>query len=153
MKYIKYLRHLLFWFPLLTLTGVSLLIMYHTKFISNIYSNNFNKQLLWFLIGYAILSLSKLLPIKKIFKYSKYLYIIGIILLILVLLLGSNINGSKAWLTIGIIRFQPSELMKLFYTCYLTHLITEEQTFSFKEELALLTKIIILFFLIIFLSN
>ena len=120
MKYNKFLKHLSFWFPLLTLTSISLLIMYHTKYISNIYENNFIKQIIWFSIGYGILSLSKLLPIKSIFKYSKYLYLLGIISLILVLLIGNSINGSKAWLSIGPISFQPSEIMKLFYTMYIT---------------------------------
>lgn len=145
MKHIKYLRHLLFWTSLLILTSISLLIMYHTKFISNIYENNFNKQIIWFLIGYAILSLSKIIPIKKIFKYSLYLYLIGLIFLILVLLIGTNINGSKAWLNIGFISFQPSELMKLFYTIYLVHLTQNTKTFNYKEELLLLTKILIIF--------
>ena len=145
MKYNKFLKHLSFWFPLLTLTSISLLIMYHTKYISNIYENNFIKQIIWFSIGYGILSLSKLLPIKSIFKYSKYLYLLGIISLILVLLIGNSINGSKAWLSIGPISFQPSEIMKLFYTCYLTHLVCNTKTFNAFEELSLLIKVFLLF--------
>ncbi len=43
------------------------------------------------------------------------LYGIGILFLILVLLVGTEINNSRRWIVFGgIIRFQPSELMKVF---------------------------------------
>ena len=145
MKRICHLKHLLFWISILTLTTVSLLIMYHTKFISNIYENNFTRQIIWFTIGYAILSLSKIIPSNKVFKYSKYLYVVGIMLLIMVLMIGKSINGSRAWISIGFISFQPSELMKLFYTCYLSYFITINKTFNLKEEILLIIKIGILF--------
>ena len=116
MKHLWKLNHLFFWISMLTLTAVSLLIMYHTKYISNIYENNFIRQIIWFCIGYAIIALCKIIPSNILFKHSKYLYIFGVFLLLLVLIVGKSINGSKAWLSIGWLSFQPSELMKLFYT-------------------------------------
>lgn len=41
------------------------------------------------------------------------LYFISLSLLVLVLLIGSTINGAKAWFNLGIVSFEPSDLMKL----------------------------------------
>lgn len=43
------------------------------------------------------------------------LYAVGIVLLILVLIVGTEVNNSKRWIVFGeMARFQPSELMKVF---------------------------------------
>ncbi|CEH30159.1 cell division protein FtsW [Aneurinibacillus migulanus] len=47
-------------------------------------------------------------------NYSYLLYGIGLLLLISVLLFGETINGSKRWVGFGPMKFQPSELFKLF---------------------------------------
>lgn len=44
---------------------------------------------------------------------SIIIYVIGIILLLLVMAKGMDINGSKRWLNIGFMAFQPSEIMKI----------------------------------------
>ncbi len=44
---------------------------------------------------------------------SPWLYGVTAVLLILVLLLGDAAKGAQRWLDLGVIRFQPSELMKL----------------------------------------
>ncbi len=45
--------------------------------------------------------------------FAPWLYAFGLILLVLVLLLGDTAKGAQRWLDLGVIRFQPSELMKL----------------------------------------
>lgn len=45
--------------------------------------------------------------------WAPYLFIIGIILLLGVLFFGVSSKGAQRWLDLGIIRFQPSELLKL----------------------------------------
>lgn len=44
--------------------------------------------------------------------WTPWLYLAGIALLLLVLVLGEG-RGAKRWLDLGVIRFQPSEVMKL----------------------------------------
>jgi cell division protein FtsW len=53
-------------------------------------------------------------------KYSPYLFLVGAVLLILVLIpgVGKSVNGSRRWLSLVIINLQPSELMKLFAVLY-----------------------------------
>lgn len=48
------------------------------------------------------------------------LYLIAIILLVAVLIVGRDINGSKRWIGFGVINLQASELAKLFMIIYLS---------------------------------
>ncbi|HLP98339.1 MAG TPA: putative lipid II flippase FtsW [Sideroxyarcus sp.] len=60
------------------------------------------------------------IPTQMWQKYAPYLFLIGVVLLLLVLLpgVGKAVNGSRRWLSLGIINLQPSELMKLFAVLY-----------------------------------
>jgi rod shape determining protein RodA len=46
-------------------------------------------------------------------RAAPWLYVVGILLLVAVDAIGHNSKGATRWLDIGIIRFQPSEVMKL----------------------------------------
>ena len=52
-------------------------------------------------------------------KYNPILLFAGIILLIVVLLVGREVNGSVRWLSWGYFNMQPSELVKLFMVLYM----------------------------------
>jgi len=45
---------------------------------------------------------------------SVLLYVTGLVLLLAVILKGMDLNGSKRWLNLGFMAFQPSEMMKVF---------------------------------------
>ncbi|MDD4912731.1 MAG: putative lipid II flippase FtsW [Sideroxydans sp.] len=53
-------------------------------------------------------------------KYAPYLFLLGVVLLLLVLIpgIGKVVNGSRRWLSLMIFNLQPSELMKLFAVLY-----------------------------------
>ena len=53
------------------------------------------------------------LPVSFLRFWSPIIYVIGVILLILVLAVGDIGKGAQRWLDIGVLRFQPSEMMKL----------------------------------------
>lgn len=53
------------------------------------------------------------IPPKYFAKASTYLYIIGVILLVLVELFGDISKGAQRWLNLGIVRIQPSEFFKV----------------------------------------
>jgi rod shape determining protein RodA len=46
-------------------------------------------------------------------RWSPVLFILGTIMLIAVLLVGTKVLGAQRWLDLGLFRFQPSEMMKL----------------------------------------
>jgi len=62
------------------------------------------------LIGLFVMSNTK--P-KIIFSYTPFIFIAGVILLIWVKFFGLESNGAQRWIDIGILKFQPSEIMKL----------------------------------------
>ncbi len=61
-----------------------------------------------------------LIPINFWQKFASTFFVIGILLLIVVLVpgIGKTVNGSQRWIPIGIMNFQPSELVKLFTIIY-----------------------------------
>jgi len=57
-------------------------------------------------------------------KIAPVLYFLGVFLLLMVLLVGVVKGGSKRWLLIGAIQFQPSELVKIFIVIILARIFT-----------------------------
>lgn len=59
-------------------------------------------------------------PLRAWQKMAPYLFIAGIVLLVIVLIpgVGREVNGSKRWISLFVVNFQPSELMKLFAVLY-----------------------------------
>ncbi|MFT7688516.1 MAG: rod shape determining protein RodA, partial [Candidatus Azotimanducaceae bacterium] len=67
-------------------------------------------------IAIAFVVMGVMAQISPIFylRLAPWLYIVGLILLVVVLFYGYSVNGSQRWLRIpGLFTFQPSELMKL----------------------------------------
>jgi rod shape determining protein RodA len=52
-------------------------------------------------------------PPQTLMRFAWPSYVVGILLLIAVAAFGETVNGAKRWLHVGIVRFQPSEMMKL----------------------------------------
>ncbi|WP_081686911.1 putative lipid II flippase FtsW [Chitinilyticum litopenaei] len=65
------------------------------------------------LVGFSIAS-------KHWQDYAPMLFLLGVFLLILVLIpgIGREVNGSRRWLSLGVVNLQPSELMKFFVVLY-----------------------------------
>ena len=52
-------------------------------------------------------------PPQTLSRVALPLYAAGVVMLVGVALFGVVVNGSRRWLDLGVIRFQPSELMKI----------------------------------------
>jgi cell division protein FtsW len=59
-------------------------------------------------------------PLRGWQKLSPWLFLAGIVLLVLVLIpgVGREVNGSQRWLSLGVANLQPSEFMKLIVVMY-----------------------------------
>src|SRR5205807_2145923 len=53
------------------------------------------------------------IPPQTIARAAVPLYLVAVVMLIGVAVFGTTINGSGRWLNLGVVRFQPSELMKI----------------------------------------
>lgn len=65
------------------------------------------------LIGFIVMAIVAQAPSEIYRAAAPWLYGVTAILLILTLMLGATAKGAQRWLDLGIVRFQPSELMKL----------------------------------------
>ncbi len=59
-------------------------------------------------------------PMQVWQKYIAYLFMIGVLLLILVLVpgIGHEVNGSQRWISLYVVNIQPSEYIKFFMVLY-----------------------------------
>ncbi len=87
-----------------------------------------------------------LTPISTWQKSGQWLFIVGLVLLVIVLIpgLGVKVNGSTRWLSIGGMRIQVSELVKYFAVIYMAGYVTRHQK-SIRESVFGLFKPFLLF--------
>ena len=71
------------------------------------------------------------IPLKVWDRISPLIFGITIVLLILVLIpgLGHAVKGSRRWIPLGLLNFQPSELMKLACVLFVAHYTVRRQEF------------------------
>jgi rod shape determining protein RodA len=70
-------------------------------------------QILRFGMAFILMLLVAQVPPARLERWSIWIYLLGIILLVLVLNFGTVSKGAQRWLSFGGASFQPSELMKL----------------------------------------
>lgn len=66
-------------------------------------------------VGVAVIVMMAIaqIPTKFLRLWAPWLFVAGLFLLVLVLVIGEIGKGAQRWLDVGILRFQPSEIMKL----------------------------------------
>ena len=96
------------------------------------------KQLLWMGLGLALFAVASRVEVERLRSWIFPAVCLIFALLIGVLLFGTEINGSRRWLRLGPMTFQPSELAKLFTVVYFSHYIAKkgERLADFSEGLA-----------------
>lgn len=79
------------------------------------------RQLIFAVIGLAIMGLTMKFPYHNWKKFSLWLVISSLVLLILVLFVAKDVKGAARWLDLGFTKFQPSEYAKLSIILILAH--------------------------------
>ena len=137
--------------PLFCFMIISIISIFSSQFLlSTSYNTLYIKQILWYVIGFIFIFLIYKIDRNFIYKYIDIIYIFFNILLFLVLFLGSETNGSKCWFSIPFIgSFQPSEFMKVVLIIMLSKILNKYKNMkkTFKNELLLITKCIIITFI------
>ncbi|ADN00044.1 MULTISPECIES: cell division protein FtsW [Dickeya] len=59
-------------------------------------------------------------PMEVWQRYSVVLLLASLVMLLIVLVVGSSVNGASRWISLGPLRIQPAELSKLSLFCYLS---------------------------------
>ena len=105
------------------LSSLGLLILYSSSGGS---MNLVYKQLIHLGLATSVMLIIAQIPPILFLRSAPILIILGIILLILVLFFGSSGGGAQRWLDIGIIRFQPSEIMKIIVPITIAAILSEK---------------------------
>lgn len=71
------------------------------------------RQLVRLGIAFGAMALVAQLRPQWLWRWSPWLYGVGLLLLVAVLIAGDVGKGAQRWLDLGFVRFQPSEMMKL----------------------------------------
>ena len=88
----------------------------------------YSKQMLW--IGTSIVLATVILLIDSgiIQHYAYFFYLFCLLLMILVIFIGAEINGAKSWIKIGSFSIQPTEFMKVATALAMAKFMQEGKT-------------------------
>ena len=87
-----------------------------------------NTQLLWVTLGFLFFTVPcASIDYRNYARFGHIIYAAGIGLLILVLIIGAEFNGSKRWISFGFFSMQPSELMKIAVVIFIAKYFSERE--------------------------
>lgn len=95
---------------ILLLCGAGLIILYSASGQS---LHTIEMQTTRILFSLLVLFMMAQIPPATLQRVTPFLYLFGLTLLIIVLFIGHIGKGAQRWVNVGIMRFQPAEIMKL----------------------------------------
>lgn len=138
--------------PLIIFAIISITTVYSAQNLLPEYSSNlYLKQLIWYVLGFGIAYFIMFIGNKFFYNSAYILYVINVILLILVLFFGKEVNNSKCWFELGFFSLQPSEFMKVILILTLSRMIndfnTEYDNPSVETEFKFILKVMLIVFI------
>lgn len=111
--------------PIFIMAIISILTIYSAMtYTSSELGNLALRQGLWYGIGILLVLFLLRMKNEYLYRHTIFLYVLGNILLVGLLLFAEPVNNSKCWFTIpGIGSIQPSEFMKIFLMLMLATMI------------------------------
>ena len=115
-----------------------------SEFLLTSVQNNFTRQLLWMTVCLGVSAIALTLPVR-FYQYGAY-PIYGLVLLMLVLALvgGHEVNGARSWLRIGPLQIQVSELAKVGTVLAVAQLLSARRRSANSVRYALLAVLLII---------
>lgn len=123
---------------ILVITGIGLV---------NLYSAGYNRtpegvtpiyirQVYWVLVGLGLMLLTLVYDYRHLERLAYPLYFLSLVLLVAVMVAGKTVSGSKRWLVLGPLSFQPTELLKISLILVLARLANrrpDQSPLKFRE--------------------
>ncbi len=102
---------------------------YYALYQKDVYNSDyyFIKEIIWSIVGTVGMIITMSIDYHNYKKLTPLLVIITLVLLVLVLFIGADINGAVRWIRLGPLSFQPSELAKYVLVIYLALLIDKRK--------------------------
>jgi cell division protein FtsW len=87
------------------------------------------RHLIFLGLGFVFMLAAMSIDYRDLQKYAKPLLIVAVILLVAVLIpgIGKRSSGAQRWFRVGMINFQPSELVKLSMIIYVADFLARKQ--------------------------
>ena len=101
-----------------------------SEFLPSYIQSNFYKQLGFVVVAFLVMIGVQFISPRTIQQLSYFVYLFGIILMVLTLLFGKEINGAKSWFSIGPFGFQSSEFMKIATILAVANYLTSRRNIS-----------------------
>lgn len=79
-------------------------------------------------LSFCLFCISTQVPMSWWKKANPYLLLMGLVLLVVVLIVGREVNGSTRWIPIGPFNIQASELAKLFFFSYIAGYLVRKRS-------------------------
>ena len=126
---------------LVVITGYGMLVLYSA---SGANEAMFQSRIIQVILGFTVMLVMAQLSPNFYKRIAPYLFGLGIAMLILVDLIGATSKGAQRWLDLGIVRFQPSEIVKLAVPLMVAvYLGNRPQPIKLKETFIALIIIIV----------
>ncbi len=129
------------------LLGIMLLIFYGLAILYSASGESnamLQRQIRSLAVALSVMLIIAQISTRVLRSWSMPLYSAGLLLLLLVLLYGSEGKGAQRWLDLGVFRFQPSELMKLAMPLMLAWYFDQRRLPPKKRELFIAAVAILL---------
>lgn len=102
---------------------------YYALYQKDVYNTEyyFIKEITWVIVGIIGMAATMSIDYHIYKKFTPWLVMITLALLVIVLFVGADINGAVRWIRLGPLSFQPSELAKYVMVLYLALLIDKRK--------------------------
>jgi rod shape determining protein RodA len=125
------------------LTVFGILVIYSISY-SGTGVNFFKGQIIFAIIGLILMVVFSLIDYRYFKEISVYLYVVGILLLIAVLIFGKVAYGASRWIDLYVFQLQPSEVFKFVLIISLaTYLSNNKSDFGIRQFITCLFMIIL----------
>jgi rod shape determining protein RodA len=85
------------------------------------------RQILGFIMGLFLMIFLSFFDYSFFLRFYWVIYALNIVLLLMVMFFGKDVNNARRWLEIGGIQFQPSELTKIFLILFYAQFIMKHR--------------------------
>lgn len=111
---------------------------------------NFQKQIIFFLIGLALLFMASFVDYKVFKSLSWLVYLLAVVLLAGVLFFGQTIRGTTGWFDFGFFNLQPVEVAKLALIIFLGKYFSDRrETYDWRHLVVTGSAVVILIALVL----
>ncbi|WP_223199040.1 putative lipid II flippase FtsW [Solihabitans fulvus] len=87
----------------------------------------FQKQLVYAAVGIVLFWIALRVPLRRMRYLSSAAILFSVVTLVLVLLIGTKVNGGKHWIRIGPLSYQPVEFAKLALALWGAHVLVTKR--------------------------